>query len=91
MALFLSDDEKRQIIACIDAFAWKHSWHLSAGPHGLLWDDATLEKVSEIMTEYRDKARPFASKCDSLIRVVAEVQLACKMADAEESSTGGLK
>lgn len=84
MALFLTDDEKRQIIKCIDAYEWKHSWHLPTGPHGLLWDDATLEQVSEIMTEYRDKARSFANKCDSLIRVVADVQYSCKMADARE-------
>lgn len=83
MPLFLGDEDKREILKAIDAYAWKHSWHLPSGDYGLLWDDDTLEKVSEIMIDYRDKARSFANKLDGLIRIVADVQFARKMDEAD--------
>lgn len=84
-----SKGETDRIIAAIDAFAWKNSWHLPKDDYGFTdWrNPETLEKCLEVIQSHRKSSLKFAFQCDELADVITKGQqrLAEIEAEYEES------
>jgi len=76
--LWLTSDEQNEVRQAIDAYAWKHSWHLPADHNGYTkWDEPdTLAKCLEVLEQYRRDAMRFAAKCDRLAERIVSIQKA---------------
>ena len=63
---------KDEIREAIDAYEWKHSWHLEKDQWGYTdWNHPnTLKDCKNVLEEYATKAMAFAVKCDRLRRIV---------------------
>lgn len=65
-------DVKEEIRAAIDAYEWKHSWHLPRDENGFIdwFDDKTLTECRDVLASYANTAKSFADKCSRLLRIV---------------------
>jgi len=74
--LRLTSDEQKEVCDAINAYAWKHSWHLPADHNGYTkWDDhKTLAKCLEVLEQYRRDAIRFAAKLDRLAERIVSIQ-----------------
>ena len=69
----LTDEQKARIKSCIDAYEWKHSWHLPHDSYGIDWGDIeTVEQCLRVLVDYESSARAFADKCAEQVKVCRE-------------------
>lgn len=87
----ISPDERELILAAIDRFQWKHSWHLprdSSGHYVDWYNPATLTKCRTALEEYRTMCLTFACTCDKLVGRLTEEQTAIAAEEREEQEAG---
>ena len=74
--LWLRSEDIDEIREAIDAFAWKHSWHLPVNAHGDTdWScDETLRKCRNVLNGYQKWSSEFAAKCERLAKEIARIE-----------------